>query len=89
VATAAVAGGSITICPVMDDKELFVCLPGSFVDVGGILAVKLCLVLMKSKLECKIFSLFDKQFFVFLVKSSSATLSKLKLKKDLRSHDRE
>lgn len=72
-------GGSITIWPVMDDRELLVCLPGNFVDVGGILGVKLCLTLIKSKFECKMFSL-------FLVKSSSTMLSKLKLKKDLRSH---
>lgn len=84
--TAVVLGGSITIWPVMDDRELLVCLPGSFVDVGGILADKWSLVLMKSKLECKMFSLFDKQFSGFCVKSSSTTLSKLKLK-DLRSHD--
>lgn len=71
----------------MEDRELLVCLPGNFVDVGGILGVKLCLTLMKSKLECKMFSLFDKQFSGILVKSSSITLSKLKLKKDLRSHD--
>jgi hypothetical protein len=41
---ATVVGGSITIWPVMEDKELFVCLPGNFVEVEGILAVKLCLV---------------------------------------------
>lgn len=33
------------------------------------------------------FSLFDKQFSGFLVKFSSITLSKLKLKNNLRSHD--
>lgn len=71
----------------MDDNELFVCLPGSFVEVGAILVVKLCFTWMKSKFECKMFSLFDKQFSGFLVKSSSTMLSKLRLKKDLRSHD--
>lgn len=85
--TAAVLGGSITIWPVMDDRELLVCLPGSFVDVGGILADEWSLVLLKSKLECKMFSLFDKQFSGFCEKSSSTMLSKLKLKKVLRSHD--
>lgn len=34
-----VDGVCITIWPVIDDNELFVCLPGSFVDVGGILVM--------------------------------------------------
>lgn len=83
----AVAGGSITICPVTEDKELLVWRPGSFVDVGGIFSVKFCFLFTNSKAEKRIFSLFDKQFSGFFINCSSTTLSKLKLKEDLRSHD--
>lgn len=89
----AAVGGSMTICPVIDDSELFVCRPGSFVDVGAILFI-LILLLLSDKLECKIFSLLDKQLFWFSPKASSTfnekkfALTMLKLSKlELTTHD--
>lgn len=67
----AAVGGSMTICPVIDESELFVCRPGNFVDVGAIL-FNLILLLLSDKFECKIFSLFDKQLFWFSTKASSS-----------------
>lgn len=64
-------GGSMTICPVIEDNELFVCRPGNFVDVGAIL-FNLILLLLSDKFECKIFSLLDKQMFWFSTKASSS-----------------
>ena len=59
-----VGGASITICPVIEDKELFVCRPGNLIEVGGIFVIKLGrLSLFRDKSGCKIFSLFDKQLF--------------------------